>query len=92
MKPLTFSFPPRMGWTDRARASKLSGMKTEDLLAYERERLSMSLIFAQAEIELVLPLAVVRARQVAPGLKAEVAEGGAPGSGSSESDGVRRLC
>jgi hypothetical protein len=81
-----------MGWTGRVRASKLSDMKTEDLLAYERERLSMSLIFAQAAIELVLPLAVVRARQAAPWPEAEAAARGAPDSGSCESAVLRRLC
>ena len=81
-----------MGWTGRVRASKLSDMKTEDLLAYERERLCMSLIFAQAAIELVLPLAMVRAQQAAPRPEADAATRGASGSGCCESDVVRRLC
>ena len=66
MKPLTYSIHPGTGWTGWPRALKLTEMKTEDLLAYEREREIVSLIFAQGSIELALPLAVERARPNSP--------------------------
>jgi len=86
VKPLTNSFPPRMGWTGRGRALKLSEMKTEDLLAYERERKNVCRAFAQAAIELVLPLAAGRARPATAWAEAKVSSSVAPASVSSGND------
>ncbi|MEX0787391.1 MAG: hypothetical protein WD906_00525 [Anaerolineales bacterium] len=86
MKPITFSFHPGMGWTGWARALKLKEMKTEDLLAYERERECVIRVFAQAAIELVLPLAVGRARPTALRAEPNPSSYGAATSGSGEGD------
>lgn len=75
-----------MGWTGRERAYKLTAMKTEDLLAYERERKNVSRAFAQAAIELVLPLAAGRARPTAARAETEVSSHEAPASVSSGGD------
>lgn len=75
-----------MGWTGRGRAFKLSEMKTEDLLAYEHERKNVSRAFAQAAIELILPLAAGRAGPATARAEAEVSSREAQTSVSSGID------